>query len=73
VGKVHHASEYVRLNQTDLAEAYFYSDSHSDLPLMNAVGNPVAVNPDFRLARVAKRAGWPIRRWQALRHPPIQR
>jgi HAD superfamily hydrolase (TIGR01490 family) len=38
----------------------FYSDSIYDLPLLEEVGNPVAVNPDFRLRRVARRKGWPV-------------
>ncbi|MFQ5612378.1 MAG: HAD family hydrolase [Anaerolineae bacterium] len=44
----------------DWAASYFYSDSHSDLPLLRRVGNPVAVNPDRRLRRVAVANGWPI-------------
>ena len=39
----------------------FYSDSIYDLPLLEAVGGPVAVNPDFRLRWIAQRRGWPIR------------
>ena len=42
-------------------ECSFYSDSIYDLPLLEAVGKPVAVNPDFRLRRIARRRGWPIR------------
>jgi phosphoserine phosphatase len=38
----------------------FYSDSIYDLPLLEAIGHPVAVNPDFRLRRIAARRGWPI-------------
>ncbi len=38
----------------------FYTDSIYDLPLLEEVGNPVAVNPDFRLRRVARRKGWPV-------------
>jgi HAD superfamily hydrolase (TIGR01490 family) len=39
-------------------ECSFYSDSIYDLPLLESVGTPVAVNPDFRLRRIAKRRGW---------------
>jgi phosphoserine phosphatase len=46
-----------------LEEATFYSDSITDLPLLECVGQPVAVNPDMRLAREAKRRGWKIDRW----------
>ena len=41
-------------------ECSFYSDSIYDLPLLEAVGKPVAVNPDFRLRRIARRRGWQI-------------
>jgi HAD superfamily hydrolase (TIGR01490 family) len=46
-----------------LEEATFYSDSLTDLPLLEAVAVPVAVNPDPRLARVARKRGWRIERW----------
>jgi HAD superfamily hydrolase (TIGR01490 family) len=44
----------------DLALCYAYSDSISDLPMMEAVGHPVAVNPDSELAAVARQRGWPV-------------
>jgi HAD superfamily hydrolase (TIGR01490 family) len=44
----------------DLNTSYAYSDSASDLPMLEAVGHPVAVNPDGTLARVAHDHGWPI-------------
>jgi HAD superfamily hydrolase (TIGR01490 family) len=44
----------------DLSESYAYSDSESDLPMLRLVGNPVAVNPDAELARVARAEGWRI-------------
>lgn len=47
----------------ELEDATFYTDSISDLPLMELVGEPVAVNPDPRLRRVAERRGWRIERW----------
>lgn len=43
-----------------LAEAWFYSDSANDLPLLRRVGHPVAVDPDARLLSEARRAGWAI-------------
>jgi HAD superfamily hydrolase (TIGR01490 family) len=48
-------------------ECSFYSDSIYDLPLLEAIGQPVAVNPDFRLRRIARRRGWPIREMSAAR------
>jgi len=47
----------------DLATATFYSDSITDLPLLEHVATPVAVNPDGRLSRAAKRRGWRIETW----------
>jgi HAD superfamily hydrolase (TIGR01490 family) len=50
----------------DLAESYAYSDSESDLPMLRAVGHPVAVNPDAPLARVAREEGWEVMRFETL-------
>lgn len=44
----------------DLAESYAYSDSYTDLPMLEAVGHPFAVNPDEQLRRVARERVWPI-------------
>lgn len=55
----HHA----RVVGADLAVSWAYADSQSDLPLLRAVGNPVAVNPDVALHQVARGAGWPIEEW----------
>jgi HAD superfamily hydrolase (TIGR01490 family) len=44
----------------EFEESYFYGDSQSDVPLMEKVTHPVAVNPDDRLARLARERGWPI-------------
>lgn len=53
-----------------LTDATFYSDSITDLPLLEAVGAPIAVNPDARLARLAKKRGWAIERWGTNLAPP---
>ena len=50
----------------DLAESYAYSDSESDLPMLRAVGHPIAVNPDSALGRVARESGWRIMRFDKL-------
>jgi HAD superfamily hydrolase (TIGR01490 family) len=44
----------------DLAECTAYSDSHTDVPFLEAVGHPVVVNPDRALRRVAAEQGWPM-------------
>ena len=50
----------------DLRTSYAYSDSASYLPMLQAVGHPVAVNPDRELARVAQREGWEVLRFDRL-------
>lgn len=62
--KVTLAESWARENDIDLAHSYFYSDSYNDLPMLGRVGRPVAVNPDARLYRHARRHGWPVQRWQ---------
>ena len=46
-----------------LSACSFYTDSYSDLPVMEVVGRPVAVHPDRRLQREALRRGWPVVSW----------
>ena len=55
---------YAQVEGADLKQSYAYADSHSDLALLRAVGNPVAVSPDAALLRVAKRRRWPIEEWE---------
>ncbi|HNU90391.1 MAG TPA: HAD family hydrolase [Spirochaetota bacterium] len=45
---------------TDLSESYYYGDSIADLPVLEAVGHPVAVNPRERLRAIALERGWPV-------------
>lgn len=52
---------WAKANKVALAKSYAYSDSYFDSPLLDAVGNPVAVNPDLQLAATAVLKGWPIR------------
>ncbi len=53
--------EVAARDELDLGGSYAYSDSITDLPMLEAVGHPVAVNPDRDLRREADRRGWPIR------------
>lgn len=48
----------------DLSKSYAYADSHSDLPMLRAVGRPVAVSPDVHLWREARKGRWPIEDWR---------
>lgn len=54
---------YANTAGVDLAESYAYGDSYSDRPLLEAVGNPVAVNPDPQLYRHARSRRWPVVEW----------
>ena len=65
-GKVTAMAEFARKHDIDLAASYAYSDSLSDLPMLRAVGNPVAVNPDPPLAAIAKEEGWQTLRFERL-------
>ncbi len=51
---------FIRKSGEDPKDCAFYSDSVFDVPLLEAVGRPVAVNPDFRLRRIARERGWQI-------------
>jgi HAD superfamily hydrolase (TIGR01490 family) len=62
-GKLARARELADRLGIRLEEATFYTDSHTDLPLLEAVGVPVAVNPDPRLAYAARRRAWRVERW----------
>jgi len=57
----------------DLSESTAYSDSHTDLPLLEAVGHPVVVNPDRELRRVAADRGWPVLEFSAAAYPHARR
>jgi HAD superfamily hydrolase (TIGR01490 family) len=59
-GKVTRLREWLSERDTTLDGAWCYSDSHNDLPLLELVDNPVAVDPDDILRDRAQRAGWPI-------------
>ena len=56
--------EYCEANGFDPGESVAYADSSSDLPLLEAVGYPVAVNPETRLAAIARSRGWLVEQWE---------
>lgn len=62
-GKVHWARQLADGHGIPIGRSYFYTDSLSDLPLLDIVEHPVAVNPDPRLRRLAVQRGWPIERF----------
>ena len=61
--KVTLAEKWAAAHGIDLGRSYFYSDSFNDLPMLERVGTAIAVNPDARLERHARRRGWPTMRW----------
>lgn len=59
-GKVVRLLDWLREAGADLAGSTFYSDSHNDIPLLERVDHPVAVDPDEHLERLARERGWPV-------------
>ncbi len=59
-GKVALLKDWLTSSEETLANSWFYSDSHNDLPLLNRVQNPVAVDPDEKLKAYAEQSNWPI-------------
>ena len=72
-GKAEALLELTAAKGFDLAECTAYSDSHTDLPFLEAVGHPVAVNPDRSLRRTARDRGWPILEFSARFVPHARR
>jgi HAD superfamily hydrolase (TIGR01490 family) len=65
---IHHLA---RRDGLDLPSSYAYSDSATDLPMLETVGHPVAVNPDRALRRIATLRGWEIQRFHRLLEPAL--
>ena len=57
----------------DLSLSFAYGDSHNDLPMLELVGIPVAINPDAKLADVAYERGWPVVQFAKPRHRAVRR
>ena len=60
-------ADYCAAEGLELSESIAYADSSSDLPLFEAVGFPVAVNPETRLAAIARKRGWLVENWSTSR------
>jgi alcohol-forming fatty acyl-CoA reductase len=56
-------AQYAGANDLSLGDAVAYADSASDLPMLESVGFPVAVNPEPKLATIARRRGWHVEHW----------
>ena len=62
-GKIAHLNHWLKQTDEDMTGAYFYSDSHNDLPMLELVDNPVVVHGDETLQKIAKQRGWPSLDW----------
>jgi HAD superfamily hydrolase (TIGR01490 family) len=62
-GKVHWAEAFARDHDVDLDSSFFYTDSYTDLPMLERVGMARVINPDTRLKRHARRVGWTVDEW----------
>ena len=70
-GKAEAARSLTAKYNLDLEESYFYSDSHEDLPLFDIVGHPRPLNPNRKLAQIAKERQWPVRRFTSRGTPTV--
>ena len=61
--KVRAIQTFVEQHNVDLAASYAYGDSRADLPMLECVGHPIAVNPSKGLRQVAIESGWEISEW----------
>ena len=64
-GKLTKAEEFAEKHGISLDHSYFYTDSYSDMPMLERVGEPRVVNPDPRLKRTAASRGWALETWRA--------
>ena len=63
-GKLFWANRFCEEMGIELKNCYFYTDSVNDMPVLDVVGHPRPVNPDFFLKRAARKKGWPISRFK---------
>jgi HAD superfamily hydrolase (TIGR01490 family) len=70
-GKIHWARRFAAEHDVDLAASWFYTDSVTDLPMLEIVGHPEVVNPDPRLRREARRRGWNVHRISLRDRAPV--
>jgi HAD superfamily hydrolase (TIGR01490 family) len=63
-GKIYWLQQFIEEQEIDLAKSWFYTDSITDMPLLDLVGHPVVTNPDPFLYRTAVKRRWPVRFFQ---------
>jgi HAD superfamily hydrolase (TIGR01490 family) len=61
--KLNRLKDYCEKNNTDPSDCWYYADALADLPVLQIVGAPVCVNPDKKLASIARGKGWKINYW----------
>ena len=71
-GKIYWLQQFIDEKGIDLARSWFYTDSVTDLPLLELVGHPVAVNPDPFLYRTARWRTWPVRFFEPPAAPEVR-
>ena len=64
-GKIHWAESLGASHAIDVGASWFYTDSFTDLPMLERVTHRVAVNPDPRLKKMARTRGWPVEDWMS--------
>ncbi len=69
-GKIHWAESLGASHEIDVGASWFYTDSFTDLPMLERVTHRVAVNPDPRLKKMARSRGWPVEDWMSSLLPP---
>jgi putative phosphoserine phosphatase/1-acylglycerol-3-phosphate O-acyltransferase len=60
-GKIYWLEKFIEEQGISLAKSWFYTDSVTDLPLLDLVGHPVVTNPDHMLYRMARKRRWPVK------------
>ena len=70
-GKLKAITALAKKHKLSLSESYFYSDSDDDLPALNGVGHPRAINPNERLQLIASDKGWPVQIFARLGKPSL--
>lgn len=68
-GRASFVAQAAAEHRSDLADCFGYGDAISDLPFLDTVGHPYAVNPDVELAREARRRRWPVLEWKPEQRP----
>jgi phosphoserine phosphatase len=59
--------DLVNSRNIEIKDCFAYSDSHNDLPLLESVGHPNAINPDAKLRIISFSSGWPVHDFRRLR------